>query len=162
MWLFDNPSCDDDDGAPTIATGDDDGDDDNGDECDPRWVGEFQCHQALITFAACEDDDHDDDSPVTMTDDDEDDCEDSNSATLCVYSLNMPVQGTGHVSIDVECGEHDDEDDEIVLTGDGEWDDDDDCGRCTGVITGMIPGCNGCPSPVEPSTWGTIKNAFRK
>ncbi len=165
MWKFDNADCSH-DSAPVLFTGDDNGDDDDGHECDPSWSGAFDCHTTLLTFTACEDEDHhDDDGPVTTggdeyDDDDEDDCEDSNTATLVFYSLNGPITGTGTVHVGVECGE---DDGLTTQTGDDDgWDDDDDCGDCTGHITGSIPGCMGCPSPVEPSTWGTIKQNFRK
>lgn len=32
--------------------------------------------------------------------------------------------------------------------------------QCEGLLTGDLPGCNGCPVPVEPTTWGRIKNHF--
>ncbi len=113
--------------------------------------GSFDCHTTSFVFTPCQSGGGEDD------DDDDNDCKTPKSAVLMFYSLNAPVECTGDVTVAFDCGgDHDG----MQTTG-GDHDDD-DCDDCDGHITGWLPGCLGCPRPVEPSSWGTIKSMYKR
>ena len=122
--------CEDDFWRFDNPAGESDGEDQNGDPCTVHWVGEFVCDGDPTTPQ---------DGPAIKWDPIENGCEPgtTGSGTFVLYSPHAPEPGDPR---------------ELWIKFDGL--------DCQGLVTGDLPGCNGCPTSVEPSTWGQIKNTF--
>lgn len=111
--------------------GDSDGHLPSGEPCTVDYAGDFVC--------AGDPSIPEQDGPAVKWDPAEGDCEPgrTGTGTFCFYSLNGPgAAGPGELWI--KFGQN----------------------TCTGPLTGDLPACNGCPTPIEPATWGAVKSLF--